>query len=158
MAPLLGLLPILVHLPAAAGDEPINSLVRLLATEINHPVPARAPCSTGCSTSCSSTSCAPGYRRPKPSTCPRPGCALCTTPVVAALTTLYADPARAWTLDALAHAAATSRATLARRFAALVGDTPASYLTRWRMDLVAQRLRSTTDSTEPDISAGRIET
>jgi AraC-like DNA-binding protein len=27
-----------------------------------------------------------------------------------------------------------------------VGDTPAAYLTRWRMDLAAQRLRDTDDT------------
>lgn len=38
-----------------------------------------------------------------------------------------------------------SRATLARRFAELVGETPLAYLTRWRMDLAARRLRETTE-------------
>jgi len=37
-------------------------------------------------------------------------------------------------------------ATLARRFAHLVGETPLEYLTRWRMDLAAQRLRDTNDT------------
>jgi methylphosphotriester-DNA--protein-cysteine methyltransferase len=35
---------------------------------------------------------------------------------------------------------------LARRFTARVGETPAAYLTRWRMDLAAQRLRDTDDT------------
>ena len=35
-----------------------------------------------------------------------------------------------------------SKATLARRFAAEVGQTPAAYLTTWRMTLAAQTLRS----------------
>ena len=39
-----------------------------------------------------------------------------------------------------------SSATLARRFTAKVGETPAAYLTRWRMDLAAQRLRDTDDT------------
>jgi AraC-like DNA-binding protein len=39
-----------------------------------------------------------------------------------------------------------SRATLARRFPAQVGSTPAAYLTRWRMDLAAVRLRDTDDT------------
>jgi len=37
-------------------------------------------------------------------------------------------------------------ATLARRFPATVGDTPAAHLTRWRMDLAAQRLRDSDDT------------
>jgi len=38
-----------------------------------------------------------------------------------------------------------SRATLARRFGQLVGEPPLAYLTRWRMDLAARRLRETRD-------------
>jgi transcriptional regulator GlxA family with amidase domain len=66
-------------------------------------------------------------------------------PVVAAtLTAIHDEPARAWTLADLARRTATSRATLARRFAAHVGETPGGYLTRWRMDLAAHQLRATT--------------
>jgi AraC-like DNA-binding protein len=63
----------------------------------------------------------------------------------AALTLLHADPARAWTVEALASRVGVSRATLARRFPALVGETPQAYLTRWRLDLAAGRLRLTDD-------------
>ena len=41
-----------------------------------------------------------------------------------------------------------SRATLARRFAELVGEPPLTYLTRWRMDLAARRLKDTTEPVE----------
>ena len=41
-----------------------------------------------------------------------------------------------------------SRATLARRFTELVGEPPLTYLTRWRMDLAARRLKDTTDPVE----------
>jgi transcriptional regulator GlxA family with amidase domain len=61
------------------------------------------------------------------------------------LTALHADPARPWTIESLADEVAVSRATLARRFPALVGDTPAAYLARWRMDLAARRLRDSDD-------------
>jgi AraC-like DNA-binding protein len=63
--------------------------------------------------------------------------------VAAALAAIHADPARAWTLNDLARHTATSRATLARRFPALVGGTPGGYLTRWRIDLAARQLRTT---------------
>jgi transcriptional regulator GlxA family with amidase domain len=63
--------------------------------------------------------------------------------VAAALAAIHAEPARAWTLAALAERTSTSRATLARRFPAVVGETPGGYLTRWRMDLAAQQLRTT---------------
>jgi AraC-like DNA-binding protein len=70
-------------------------------------------------------------------------------PVVGtAIAKLHEDPARAWTTEALASEVSVSRATLARRFPELLGETPAAYLTRWRMDLAALRLRDTDDPLE----------
>src|SRR6202000_333853 len=68
--------------------------------------------------------------------------------VLAAVTRLHEDPARAWTTAALAHQIGVSRATLARRFTATTGESPGAYLTRWRMDLAPRRLRDTGDSLE----------
>jgi AraC-like DNA-binding protein len=61
----------------------------------------------------------------------------------AALRALHSDPAAAWTNDRLAAEAGVSRATLARRFTALVGRPPMAYLTWWRLTLAARRLRET---------------
>ena len=58
-----------------------------------------------------------------------------------ALSLIHTDPGRAWTLDTLARASGTPRATLTRRFAALTGQSPMAYLTAWRMSLAARRLR-----------------
>ncbi|MGW6741599.1 AraC family transcriptional regulator [Streptomyces sp. NPDC055025] len=66
--------------------------------------------------------------------------------VSVAMTKLHHDPARAWTVDSLAAELAVSRTTLSRRFLSVAGETPGGYLTRWRMDLAAVRLR---DSDEP---------
>ncbi|HEY0937116.1 MAG TPA: AraC family transcriptional regulator [Trebonia sp.] len=66
----------------------------------------------------------------------------------AAVARLHEDPSRPWTTDALAQAAGVSRAMLTRRFAAVTGESPGAYLTRWRMDLAARRLRDTDDSLE----------
>jgi AraC-like DNA-binding protein len=57
-----------------------------------------------------------------------------------ALALLHAQPARPWTLDALARAAGVSRSVLADRFARLVGHPPMQYLTRWRIQIAARRL------------------
>lgn len=57
-----------------------------------------------------------------------------------ALAQLHADPARAWTLSALAHQAGASRSVLAERFVQFVGYSPMLYLTHWRMQLAASRL------------------
>ena len=60
-----------------------------------------------------------------------------------ALTLMHSSPAAPWTLASLAREANVSRATLTRRFSALVGEAPLAYLTRWRMDLAARDLRET---------------
>jgi AraC-like DNA-binding protein len=60
--------------------------------------------------------------------------------VGAALNAMHAEPAKAWTLDALAHAAHTSRSVLAERFMQLVGSAPMHYLTQWRMLLASNLL------------------
>ncbi|MFY0409261.1 AraC family transcriptional regulator [Solicola sp. PLA-1-18] len=65
-------------------------------------------------------------------------------PVVgAALQRIHHEPERPWTLVALAAEAGVSRATLARQFAAAVGEPPMGYLSRWRLDLAADLLTST---------------
>jgi AraC-like DNA-binding protein len=69
------------------------------------------------------------------------GRALFDPTVGTALSLIHADPGRAWTLDTLARATQTPRATLTRRFAALTGQSPMAYLTAWRMCLAARRLR-----------------
>lgn len=70
-----------------------------------------------------------------------------TDPVVsAALVQLHDDPARPWTTESLAAQLSISRSTLTRRFRAVTGAAPADYLTRWRMDLAAIRLRDTDDT------------
>jgi AraC-like DNA-binding protein len=69
------------------------------------------------------------------------GRALFDPTVGTTLSLIHADPGRAWTLDTLARATRTPRATLTRRFAALTGQSPMAYLTAWRMCLAARRLR-----------------
>jgi AraC-like DNA-binding protein len=65
-------------------------------------------------------------------------------PVIArTLARMHAEPAAPWTIELLARQANLSRATLTRRFSALVGEPPLAYLTRWRMELAARNLRET---------------
>ena len=64
-------------------------------------------------------------------------------PVVGrALQLLHADPARRWTADALAREAGSSRTVLGERFNGLLGRPPIEYLTGWRIQLAADRLRN----------------
>jgi AraC-like DNA-binding protein len=70
-------------------------------------------------------------------------------PVVGmALRLIHENPAYPWTVAELADRSGVSRASLARRFSALVGEAPMSYLTGWRITLAADLLRDTTDTVE----------
>lgn len=62
-----------------------------------------------------------------------------------ALRAIHDDPARNWTVAALATHAAMSRSTFADRFRALVGEPPHAYVTRWRMTTAARLLRDGSD-------------
>ncbi|MDR6317128.1 AraC family transcriptional regulator [Actinoplanes couchii] len=62
-----------------------------------------------------------------------------------ALGHLHRRPSHPWTTAELAAELSVSRATLARRFQSVIGQSPGTYLTRWRMDLAARRLRDTDD-------------
>ncbi|MCC3331057.1 AraC family transcriptional regulator [Nocardia abscessus] len=71
-------------------------------------------------------------------------CRALDDPVVgAALRLLHDTPAHPWTVAELASKVGVSRAALARRFTALVGEPPMSYLTGWRIDSAANLLRET---------------
>jgi AraC-like DNA-binding protein len=58
-----------------------------------------------------------------------------------ALRLLHANPAHPWTLASLAARTGVSRANLGRRFTALVGHPPMTYLREWRLTLAADLLR-----------------
>lgn len=62
-------------------------------------------------------------------------------PVGRALALIHEDPARAWTIDALANEVALSRSAFYDRFARLIGQPPMQYLTNWRMAVAATLLR-----------------
>jgi transcriptional regulator GlxA family with amidase domain len=68
-------------------------------------------------------------------------------PMVArTLASLHDDISRPWDLGRLARQSGVSRATLTRRFTALVGVAPLTYLAKWRMTVAARLLRETPDS------------
>ncbi len=64
--------------------------------------------------------------------------ALSDKQVGAAIAAIHREPARRWTVAALAAEVGMSRSGFAARFRQLVGDGPIEYLTRWRM-LLARR-------------------
>jgi AraC-like DNA-binding protein len=68
-------------------------------------------------------------------------------PIVSrALQFVHGDPARRWTVGDLAREAGTSRTVLAERFNAVMGQATIEYMTSWRMQLAADRIRNGRDS------------
>ena len=65
-----------------------------------------------------------------------------------ALTAIFSDPARAWTLPELANLCSMSRATLIRHFQDKLGRSPNDLLTDIRMALAANELKRPGISTE----------
>ncbi len=145
--PLLTLLPDVLHIPSHRAGTALDTTVQLLAHEISRPQPGAAAVLNrivdillvqllrawlGTSPAHDHTAS---------------WLSALTDPVAGpALAVLHTQPGRDWTIPSLAAAIGVSRATLARRFPARVGCTPAAYLSRWRMDLAAQQLRDTDDT------------
>ena len=97
--------------------------------------------STACWTSPSSPHCAPGS--PNPTRQHPAGTARYSDPLAGpALRLIHDDPAHPWTVAALAAKAGSSRAAFARRFTALVGEPPMTYVAGWRIALAADLLRT----------------
>jgi AraC-like DNA-binding protein len=63
-----------------------------------------------------------------------------------ALALMHRDPAREWTVDALAKDVGLSRTRLADRFRHFLGMSPIAYLTDWRMRIAAEALEKTDKS------------
>jgi AraC-like DNA-binding protein len=63
-----------------------------------------------------------------------------------ALALLHRRPAQPWTIADLAREVGLSRSVLAERFRRYLDEPPMSYLTRWRLQLGAQMLKSSSRS------------
>jgi AraC-like DNA-binding protein len=139
--PLLAGLPEVIHLPAHVGRHPgLHAAIGLLGSEVQNDRPGRDSAIPRVldlllvymTRAWLEDNSADGWPR-----------ALYDPQITAALDALHADPARPWQIEDLAAHAGLSRATLARRFTALTGQPPMTYLTWWRMTTAAQLLRAT---------------
>lgn len=137
--PLLAALPDVVHLPARAGDHrQLRAAVDLLAAETTGAGPGRDAAIAGLLDLLLVYMIRAWLDEHRDSGWPR---VLRDREVTAALEALHAAPDRAWRVEDLAAEVGLSRATLARRFTALVGHAPMAYLAQWRMTLAARMLR-----------------
>jgi AraC-like DNA-binding protein len=80
--------------------------------------------------------------------------ALSDPQVGGAIAKIHADPAHDWSVASLADEMAMSRSAFAARFTDLVGEPAMTYVTRWRM-IVADDLLKTTDATVASV-AGQV--
>jgi AraC-like DNA-binding protein len=62
------------------------------------------------------------------------------------LALMHRNPAHPWTIATLAKEAGVSRSVLAERFRHYLNEPPMAYLTRWRLQLGAQKMTSTSHS------------
>jgi AraC-like DNA-binding protein len=62
-----------------------------------------------------------------------------------AITLMHERPAQPWSIDELGRQVGLSRSALHERFVELAGQPPMQYLTNWRMQLGAGRLRDSDD-------------
>ncbi|MEU2390601.1 AraC family transcriptional regulator [Streptomyces sp. NPDC007369] len=141
--PLMLELPAVVHLPNRVGSHPeLRSAIDLLGGELGGMRPGSAMAVPSLLdlllVYMVRAWMADGSRGAWPA-------ALGDPVAAAALRALHADPAAPWTGERLAAQAGVSRATLARRFTALVGRPPMAYLAWWRLTYAAALLRDTAD-------------
>jgi len=146
--PLLSLLPPVVHIPAIApGDAgPIQSTLRLLGGELG----GRSPGSQSVVTRLTDVLFVQVLREwlKRENGGASWLRALRDPQIAQVIAAMHTRPAEPWTLESLARSVNLSRATLARRFTELVGEPPLTYLTRWRMQVAAQRLKHSTDTVD----------
>lgn len=153
--PLLSLLPPLIHLKAEAGllSGPLEAVLRLLVAEYTQPGPGTVTV-TARLVDVLFIQIIRGWLEQQPEGSTGWLGAVRDAQVGRALALMHGEPQREWTVESLAAEVACSRATFARRFRELVGETPLVYLTRLRMDLAARLLR---DSDTPLAAiAGRV--
>jgi AraC-like DNA-binding protein len=74
--------------------------------------------------------------------------------ITEALALIHGHPEREWTAQSLASAAGLSRSVFFSRFKALIGETPAEYLTRWRIHLATRMLRE--ENCSVAVAASRV--
>ncbi|MEY9926348.1 AraC-like DNA-binding protein [Catenulispora sp. GP43] len=144
--PLLGELPEVIHLPASPGRHPaLRSAVDQLCAEVHNPQPGSDKVVSTLVDLLLLYILRSWYAE-QPKEQARGWSAALSDPLVApALKAIHDDPAHPWTVESLGSQAGLSRAAFARRFTALVGEPPLTYLTTWRMTTAARMLRQSSD-------------
>ncbi len=140
--PLLSLLPPIIHIPADRMEEGggLQTVFRLLRNEVYEK-------SSGAETVISRlvdvlfVYVLRYWVANEPTTSASWLTALEDPQIGKTLALMHENPGKPWTVDSLASESLMSRAVFAKRFSALVGEPPHSYLTRWRIGIAARSIR-----------------
>jgi AraC-like DNA-binding protein len=139
---LVDLLPDLIHIEAGSGPDTVSmqGTLSLIAAETQHPRPGGEAVITRLA-----DVLVIQVIRAWIETDPRAQAgwlgALRDQQIGRALTLIHRDPARPWTVAALADELAMSRSAFAARFTELVGEPAMQYVTRWRMLMATNALK-----------------
>lgn len=140
--PLLRDLPAVMHLSAPPGrHRGLRAMIELLSGELETQPPGAAAITPSLVDALLVYMLRAWLR--DTADAPRWSAALADPATGRALAAIHAEPSRPWTVEQLAATARLSRAAFARRFTALVGEPPLTYLTRWRMTTATRLLRDT---------------
>jgi AraC-like DNA-binding protein len=146
---LVDALPPVLALPATI-DDPIHAVVSLLSREMVHDQPGRQTVLDRLLDVLVVLGLRSGLgRSPNPPAWLR---AASDARLAPALQAIHGEPEKPWTVDELAKTSHMSRATFARAFQHVLGQTPMRYLTDWRMTL-ARDLLLTSDETPEQIAS-----
>jgi AraC-like DNA-binding protein len=151
--PLLAGLPGVIHLPAGPGQyPPLPVTVGQLAEEIDAPRPGSDSVVRALIDLMLLQIMRAWYDGLPEGQAEGWAAAVADPAIAPALQAIHDEPGRAWTVDALRRRSGLSRAAFARRFTALVGEPPLSYLTSWRMTN-ARRLLQDSDAPLATVAA-----
>ncbi|MEU4210986.1 AraC family transcriptional regulator [Streptomyces sp. NPDC026206] len=141
--PMLGDFPEVIHLPARPGrNSALNATITLFGDELQAPGPGTDAALPALLELLLVYLMRAWYEERTARRTTTGWCGALADPAVgAALRALHAEPSKPWTVAGLAARAGLSRAAFARRFTALVGRPPLTYLTWWRLTLAARILR-----------------
>jgi AraC-like DNA-binding protein len=138
---LVALLPDLVHVPVSPLTERLQDTLRLMALEVDEMRPGGEAVLTRLADVLVIQAIRTWLETDDAARTGWLG-ALADRHVGRALALIHRDPARDWTVAALAAELALSRSSFAARFTELVGEPVMAYVTRWRMHVALDRLQS----------------
>ncbi|MER6998409.1 AraC family transcriptional regulator [Streptomyces sp. NPDC000410] len=140
--PLLADLPPVIRFPARVGQYPaLRATVELLGAELAEPQPGSDALVPALLDTMLLYLLRAWWREERAGEPTGWAAALGDPAVTAALDAMHGDPAHPWTVEELGARAGLSRAAFARRFTALVGQSPLAYLTWWRLTTAGRLLR-----------------